>query len=310
MRGETLPLGVDIGAARTRVALLERDRSGSVRLIAVAARETAAGAGAAIDAARAELGTRERRCVLALGGPDTHLRVSTLPGMRGGERVRAARYEAAQSAGFTIADAAVRVVPVEGDRCVVGIARRTVLVERLAAARAAGLRPVAVDDAALALRRVYPHAGAIVDVGVHAATLVLAADPVPACRVFAGGGEAMTAAIVAALGLDPASAEARKRSVGTAGAGEHAREALVEQLAAALIDHRSRARREVDEIVLVGNGSRTCGLAESIERAVAVPVRLGSLAPELSPGLPPDVVRAAAPDWALAYGLGLWECAA
>lgn len=309
-RRETLPLGVDIGAARIRVALLERDGPHGARLIAVAARETAGDATGAVAAARTELATRERRCVLALGAADAHLHVSALPGMRGGERERAARYQAAQFAGFSIADAAVRVVPLEADRCIVGIARRAALAGRLAAARAAGLRPIAVDDAALALGRVYPQAGAIVDVGVLAATLVLAADPVPVCRVFAGGGDAMTAAVVAALGLDPAAAEARKRSLGLAGAGEHARDALVEQLAAALIEHRSRARREVDEIVLVGNGARTCGLAESLERAVAVPVRLATLAPELSPRLPADVVRAAAPDWALAYGLGLWECAA
>ena len=41
-----------------------------------------------------------------------------------------------------------------------------------------------------------------------------------------------------------------------------------------------------------------------------IPVRLGSLAGGPACPLPPDVVRAAAPDWGLAYGLALWEHAA
>ena len=45
-------------------------------------------------------------------------------------------------------------------------------------------------------------------------------------------------------------------------------------------------------------------------RSVAIPVRLGALPGDVSPGLPSDVVRAASPDWGLAYGLALWETAA
>lgn len=309
-RSRTLPLGIDIGAARTRVALVERDHAGVANLVAVAARETAGDAAAAIASAREELQTHERRCVLALGSCDAHLRTSTFPGMRGAERVRAARYDAAPFLGFPASDAVVRVVPIEGDRCVVGVARRAELVRRVDAARAAGLRPIAVDDAALALTRVFPQAGAIVDVGERATQLVLANRPVPVCRAFGGGGAALTAAVVASLGVDEVAAEARKRSIGLAGAGEYARDALVEQLASALVEHRSRARTELDGIVMVGNGARLSGLAEALERAVALTVRLGALEPDVSCSLPPDVVRAAAPDWALAYGLARWAEAA
>ena len=309
-RRATLPLGVDIGAERTRIALLERDRAGIARLVAVATRETGVDPSAAIAAAHAELPTRERRCVLGIGGADTHLRASSFPGMGGRERIRAARYEAAPFLGFPSNDAVVRVVPIEDDRCVVGVASRAALMTRVAAARTAGLRTVAVDDAALALMRVFPDAGAIVDVGVRATQLVLANGSVPACRAFAGGGAALTAALAASLGIDEAAAESRKCSIGLAGAGEFARDALVEQLASALIEHRSRARTELGGIVLVGNGARLCGLTGALERAVALAVRLGTLEPNVSRGLPPDVVRAAAPDWALAYGLALWEDAA
>jgi len=45
-----------------------------------------------------------------------------------------------------------------------------------------------------------------------------------------------------------------------------------------------------------------------LERALAIPVRPGSLVtPRCS--VPADVVRAASPDWALAYGLALWSAA-
>ncbi len=305
-RRETLPLGVDIGTARTRIALVERDDARRPDLVAVAVRETGDDAAAAIAAARAELRTSERRCVLALGGGDAHLRTGTFPRMRGGERVRAARYDAAPFLGFPSADAVVRVVPIEADTCVVGVARRAALTERVGAARAAGLRPIAVDDAGLALTRVFPAAGAIVDVGARATQLVLASQPVPIYRIFAGGGAALTAAVVASLGIEEHAAESRKRSIGLAGAGEYARDALVEQLASALVEHRSRARTELDGIVMVGNGARLCGFADALERAVALTVRMGGLEADVSRSLPPDVVRAAAPDWALAYGLALW----
>lgn len=306
----TLPLGIDVGAARTRVALVERDRSGTAHLVAVAASETGGDAAAAIEAARAELGTRERRCVLAVGGSDTLLRTSAFPGMGGTERLRAARYEAARSLAFPVDDAAVRVVPFEGDRCVVAVARRAALAGRVKAARGAGLRPVAIDDAALALIRVFPLAGAIVDIGERATVLVLSSRPVPVSRAFDGGGSALTAAVAASLGIDEPAAELRKRSIGLGSAGEPTRDALIEQLATAFVEHRSRAQAELDGVVLVGNGARLSGFADALERAIALSVRLGALPPSVSRGLPADVVRSATPDWALAYGLALWEDAA
>ena len=78
-RAETLPLGIDAGAARTRVALVERDAEGRARLTAVATRPTGADAARAIADAWAELRTRERRCVLSLGVPDAVLRVASFP---------------------------------------------------------------------------------------------------------------------------------------------------------------------------------------------------------------------------------------
>jgi len=309
-RAATLPLGIDVGTARTRVALLARDPAGVPRLIAVAVRPTLNDPAAAIAQAHAELGTRERRCVLAVAGPDALLRTAAFPPMGRGERERAARFEAARFVPYPVAGAALRVTPLADGRFVVGVARKAALEARVAAARAARLTPVAVDDGALALCRAFPHADALIDVGERATTLVVPGDPIPSARVFATGGRAFTAAVAASLGIDEATAEQRKRSVGLAGAGEHARDGLVEQLASALIETRAAARAELRAIVLAGNGARLCGLADALERAVQIPVRMGALPADAASALPPDVVRAASPDWGLAYGLALWEHAA
>jgi type IV pilus assembly protein PilM len=309
-RPRTLPLGIDVGTARTRVALVECDASGQPHLVAVAVRPTGDDAAHAIAQARAELRTRERRCVLALGAPDALLRTATFPAMRRTERARAARFEAQRFVPYSSNEAAVRVERAGEERCVIGIARRCAVDERVLAARRAGLRPVAVDDVAFGLARAFAYADAIVDVGESATLLVVPGDPVPSVRTLAIGGGALTAAVVASLGVDAATAEQRKRTIGLAGAGEYARDALVEQLASALIDHRANARAEMRAIALAGNGARLAGFGEALERAVAIPVRLGALAAGTSDALPADVVHAASPDWGLAYGLALWEIAA
>jgi Tfp pilus assembly PilM family ATPase len=308
-RRASLALGVDIGSARTRVALVERDAAGRPRLVAVAARATGDDASGAIGAARAELGTRERRCVLGLGSADTLIRAAAFPAMRGSERRRAAHFEAARFVPYPLDEAAVRVVST-GDRCAIGVARKTALQARLNAAKGAGLRPIAVDDVAFALLRAFADADAIVDIGATATALVVADDPLPVTRSVGIGGRAFTAAVVASLGIDEALAEARKRSVGLAGAGEYARAALVEQIASALIEHRASGRSPMRGIALTGNGARLSGLAEALERALGLPVRLAALPADASDALPADVVRAASPDWGLAYGLALWETAA
>lgn len=309
-RRSTIPLGVDVGASLTRVALLERTGADTARLIACATRPTGDDPAAAIAAAHAELDTNERRCVLGLGAPEATLRAAEFPAMRRGERERAARFDVARSLSYPIGDADLRVVPVDDGRCVVGLVRRAALAGRVAAAKHARLRPVAVDDLGLALLRAFPHDDAIVDVGTNATQLVIPGAPVPSIRTFALGGRAFTDAIAESLGVDIAVAEQRKRAIGLAGAGDHVRDTLIDQLASALIETRARGAIEVRRIALIGNAARLDGLAGALERAVAIPVHLGALPPEAAGELPPDVVRAASPDWGLAYGLGLWELSA
>jgi len=307
-RRATLPLGVDVGTIRTRVALLELDAMQRPRLIAVAMRPTGDDPARALADAVAELPTHERRCVLALGIAEATLRAATFPPLRRRERDRAARFEAGRTLGYPLAAATVRVVGVDASRCIIGVAKRTALDARVAAARRAGLRPLSVDNASLALSRAFPTADAIVDVGELGTTLILRDDPIPATRAFPIGGRAFTTAAAVALGIDDAAAEERKRNLGLAGAGERVRDALVEQLATAIVEARAASRTELRAVALAGNGSRLAGFASALERAIAIPVSAGAL-PTDAAALPADVVRAGSPDWALAYGLSLWSLA-
>ncbi|BDE06388.1 pilus assembly protein PilM [Vulcanimicrobium alpinum] len=307
-RARTFPLGIDLGDDRVRIALVERTGDGDLALCAVASRPAAPDPCAALVDAFEELGTRERRCVLAAAGRDALLRTATFPPLARRERERAARFEASRSVPYPLDDAAVRVVPIDAQRCAIATAPRADVQARSALARRAGLRPVAVDHPALALLRAIPEAAAIVDVGAGATILIVRDEPVPTQRVMPIGGASLTGAIADALGVDRVTAEQRKRTMGMAGAGEHVRDALVEHLAQALAETRAAARADVTSLVLAGNGSRLAGFADALERAAGIPVMTASL--HGTHALPADVVRAASPDWALAYGLAMWECAA
>lgn len=306
-RPRTLPLGVDIGASRVRVALVQRTASGGTELIAVATRQHDNDEAAALADAVAELRTHERRCVFGLGEPRALLRNITLPAMRSAEHERAARFEASTLVDYPIRDAIVRVVPLgEGGDAVIGVVRKDVISALVALAHAAKLRVTAVDNNSFALRRAVPAADAVLDIGVADSRLHVFAGRFPIGRRFAIGGAAFTRAVSDALGCDETAAERRKRAHGIAGCGEGERDAFVADVANALVELRAEGLGDVRTIALVGNGSRLPDLAETIERATAVRVGFATLGPGVSQALPPDVLRAAAPDWCLAYGLALW----
>jgi hypothetical protein len=109
--------------------------------------------------------------------------------------------------------------------------------------------------------------------------------------------------------VDVDAAEERKRQIGFGGAGDAPREALLATLAAAFADARANGYRDPRTIVLCGNGSRIPGLAAEIARATGHAVHPATFSPNCSDTLPPDVLRAAAADWTIAYGLSLWSTA-
>ncbi len=309
-RPATLPLGIDIGHRRVRIALVERTAGEAPKLIAVAARDHAGDPGGALCTALAELQTRERRCVLGLSAPDALLCVADLPVMSPWERVCAARFEAARFIDYPIAEAAVSLVRTSTrQRWAVGIVRRSALAASLGAAKCARLRPLAVDDTAFALRRAHPDADGVIDVGEDATRLTLFGGTIPYVARIPIGGEHLTSAIAQSLGVEAAAAEERKRRVGFGGAGDAERDALTGALGEALADARAAGYTDVRRIVLCGNGSRVPGFDAALERATGQAVHAATLPPEVSDTLPPDVLRAAAADWSVAYGLSLWSIA-
>lgn len=317
-RYKTLPLGVDIGTARARIALAEHAEGCDVRVRAIASRdvvrevsETPALLAALLEEMIAEVGTKQRRCVAAIGGPRTALRVVRFPKMSWRERLHAARFEAQRFGlpGEEPGPAVVRVHRAEAQdaRHAIGVASKALLQERVTMLKLAGLRPVAVDHDAVALRRALGFADAILDVGAERSTLHIYAANWPLSHHAAIGGADVTRSIARELSIDVGSAERRKRILGAAGTGSSVRHALVSELS--LLVDRARSRSPVSRIALVGNGARLPGLASDLEAATSAIVEL-PVPPLLeTDAYPEDVIRAAAPDWTLAAALTTWVVA-
>ncbi len=313
-RRHDLPLGVDIGASRIRVSVLQLDAGVPVlRNVAVRARVTQ---NEDPDSLAAEIRSllqaehiREKRAVAAIGEPDATIRTVMFPPMGGREREHAARYEAARFIAYPLSEAYVRIAPLDAmpNAYALGIARNATLRRHLDALRLAGLRVVGIDYEAYAYRRVFPGADAILDVGHLGARLYVYGGPTPFGIALDGGARSFTAIIARSLGLDDAAAERRKRSLGLAGAGDPELSAFARSVGGALLNARNHGAHDVQRIVLVGNGARLMTLAERLERDTGSSVAIADgLGISRSPNAE-DIARAGAPDWALSIGIALWS---
>jgi Tfp pilus assembly PilM family ATPase len=307
----TLPLGIDFGRSRIRVALCARTDAGRPTLLAVASRPTGTDPERALRDALRELATAERRCVIGIAQPDACVRVVALPPMSRFERSRAATFAAARYIDYPVGDAAISLNPLaDGQRWTLGIARRAALDARITAAKRAKLIPLAVDDVAFALARAHAGIDGTIDISDDLTRLTIFAQPLPYVAGVALGAMTFTEGIARSLGIDAAAAEERKRTIGFAGAGEAQRDAVIDAIADMLARARAAGHTDVRRLAMIGNGSRVPGLPEAVERATGYGVRLAALDAEISDVLPPDVLRAAGADWSVAYGLALWELAA
>jgi Tfp pilus assembly PilM family ATPase len=311
MKRRSLPLGIDVGHCRVRIAALSIEGDAVVleRTAAfdVGDQTGAAAIGARIDAERRRLGIRERRCVLSLGEPEATLRSVCFPPMPARERARAARFEARRFYDGND-ETTVQTAPIDASRGIyaVGIAPARALRARLETAQAARLRAVAVDHDAYAFRRVFPFADAVLDIGARRTRLYAYGENTPAGISIDAGSESFTAAIARSLGTDLESAERRKRTAGLAGAGDAELGAFAYSVGRALLWSRTQGVSGVARIVLTGNGARLPGLAARLERDTGCRIEVADrLAVAKSP-YPYDALRAGAPDWALAVGLATW----
>jgi len=308
----SLPLGIDIGRTRLRVAAAVRTTSGATELVGVASREAPEepeAASAVLDDLRRELGTRERRCVLSVPASAGVLKVVRFPKMSESERRSAARFESERIASWNSKDVATVVrahwVNVREGLVAIGVAREDALRARVSRARAAGLSVAGVDHDACAMRRAFPFADAVLDIGCESSSLHVFSASGPLSVAIAAGGSDVTAGICRDLGIDSTTAERRKRILGTAGAGEAARDALVARVATAI--HDVREQHPIRRLAMTGNGARLPGLAESMEAAIGAMVDVPVSDLLRAAAYPDDVARCAAPDWTLAVSLAAWE---
>jgi Tfp pilus assembly PilM family ATPase len=319
----SVPLGIDLGATRIRVAYGQKNRSGELRICAVVSRDLPeAGAthgdrdrvllASVLEDAVSELKTRERRCVFALGIADAAIRYVKFPKMSWAERLRAARFEVGRWPGFDGNDIGitVRVHPIDAQigAYAVGASSSAAVSERVSLAREAGLRPVGIDHASCAFRRLLPEADAIVDIGAERTGIHTYGSTGPLCVIVDSGGSSITRGIARELSISTDVAEKRKRILGCAGAGTTEQDTLIAAISAGI--ERLRARTSIERVALVGNGGRlpdfASGLASATGAKIDIPV---PPILDTSP-YPTDVTRIAAPDWALAIGLASWSVAA
>ncbi len=312
VKARSIPLGVDIGTTRIRVAAAVRAASGKAELVGVASREAPEeleAAEAVLEDLRRELGTRERRCVLSLPAKAGVLKVLRFPKMSDAERRSAARFESERIAPWNDKEIATVVrahwVNAREGLVAIGVAREDALRSRVGCARRAGLSVVGVDHDACAMRRAFPFGDAVLDVGYESSSLHVFSSSGPLSMTIPAGGSDVTAGICRDLGIDSTAAERRKRILGTAGAGENARDAFVTRVAATI--REVRQRNPIRRLAMTGNGARLPGLGEALEGAIEAMVDVPVSDLLRVAAYPDDVARSAAPDWTLAASLAAWE---
>jgi hypothetical protein len=194
LRPAPLPLGADIGPRSVSLVRVEV----SPRGLAVRASATQSVAPVSEDQvdlaiaqtirrALSELGTRERRCVLAAPASEVvHRTFRVPPGMRRREAERSATLEADALAPWTAAERIVALddIPGREDEKLLTVARESAVTRLVSIARAGGLRPVAVDLPACAWRRAVPDADAVLDHSDERAQLVIFGDTIGSIHGF------------------------------------------------------------------------------------------------------------------------------
>lgn len=308
---QRLPLGIDVGTSRVRIVAMRRYRGGPSRVESAAARDVPntngssepAAISSAIAEAIAEIGWRRGSCVLALPWRHAEMRCMEIPPMSASERLRAARLESALFVPSSERDAPtqVRVQPIDGTNVhLVVVASLAAIRSRMRIVSGTRLAVRAMDYEPFALQRAFPNADAILDVGFRQSRLYGRLAPPIRNQSIDGGGAAFTAAIAAALSIDIAQAERRKRSVGVAGACEEELDAFVRRVCDAVTALREHSM--VRSLGVTGNGSRIPGLIERLTTAASVALELPMHAPEDAHSRDASFAF----DFALAASLAVW----
>ncbi|MGH2812364.1 MAG: type IV pilus assembly protein PilM [Actinomycetota bacterium] len=217
-------------------------------------------------------------------------------------------------------------------RVLVVAAQRDMISVFVEATQQAGLDPLGIDHIPFALIRSLGETGgafegpapgeAIIDIGAGVTDIVVHEGGTPRfARTLMVGGNALTEALGAGLGISFEDAEAMKKRMGvTGGGGEPSAEAaprILEQRAAAFVDEvrgsldyylaQAEATR-VGKVVLSGGGSKLMNLPNRVANALRLPVEQGRILQRIrvgKAGLSEQQLAEAEPFMAAAVGLAL-----
>ncbi len=192
-RSRSLPLGVDLGA--DSVSIVATDASDGGFRLCHAATGAVPSSNNAPDLRIAQtlrhllsqMPGRERRAVLAAPAADVVTRTFRVPpGMRRSEADRAAELEADAMVDWPQPERLVALdpIPYASNEMLLSVARAGTIERLVAIARAAGLKPVAVDIPACAWRRAVGTADAVLDTTTDRAALVIFGRPVGIVHTF------------------------------------------------------------------------------------------------------------------------------
>lgn len=339
-------VGVDIGSESIR-AVEVSDAGGSqptiVRYHEVALPEGAAKSGdvlevhsvaSALQRLWVDGGFKSKDVVLGMGNQRVLARNLTVPKMTMKQIRESLPFQVQEMLPVPVSEAILDFYPVAEETSENGPVIRGLLVAavkeavmaNVTAAQLAGLKPVAVDLIPFALSRVHLRGSsaagtvALIDVGSTTINVVIATDGVPQfVRIIPAGSDEISSALIAKLGMTPATAEQAKRAIGVVTAGvspEHrpVLEVIYEVTGQLLNGLRNTLNYfvnahqydSIDRIILSGGGSRMPGFEAALAELTHVPVSMDTGFRDLKLARTMDSADVAArADMTVALGLAL-----
>jgi len=304
-----LPLGVDLGSQRVRIAVMTYDGDAvSVQRVLALERK---------NIPQQELSQRLRElldehnvvaheAILTLQEPDAILRRVMLPGMTSRARDAFVRDEAYRLFGSERIVHHLLADQHQHDAYVLGLVRGVVLDAAVGVLTAAGMKVRAVDYAGCALARIFPEADSIVDIGESATRITMVKEKTCWGASVSCGGRHLTEALMQSYQLNFVDAERRKVQHNI----DRSADAAIDMVAATIADGVQRIHRATGQplrrVVVTGNGGRIPRLLHRLDEILDWCVEFTARIPIHSVNYPEDILRASVADWGLALGAALW----
>ena len=305
-------VGIDIGSRTITVAEAKAGRSattvtnfGGVELPQDAVREGEILDIQAVSSALKELvGTakvKSKKVWLGVANQRVVVRQIDLPWMEEKERAESLRYQVQEYIPIPVEEAEIDVHVVdeyetEGgehfQRMLLVAAHKDMIASHVQAATDAGLDPIGVDLNPFAVLRSMGTTSplesgneVLVDVGAGVTNIVVHDAGIPTfVRILVMGGDEITDALGAGLGLEYEEAEARKREAVASAEGDVAARILNEQIGTFCDEIRNSldyyqaqtGSQRLAGVMLTGGGSLLAGLNERLAATLRLPVEVGS----------------------------------